>query len=234
MKTEYKRISAKTHNRPMTERRLIDAVGTIISRQGYQGLGVNAIAKEAEVSKSLIYTYFKSVDNLIETYILEKDFWMASKNQMTELLRKANKKSSLAEILVVALQKQFDYFFREEEMQQLIIWEISEKSDLMNSVGNAREGLGEDFFELTDRYFDGSDVNLHAIAALLVSGIYYLILHARKNKSKQCGIDIHTEEGRKDILKAIRQIIQWSFTAGKIKQKQNALQLAGQPGAARL
>ncbi|MDB5151451.1 MAG: transcriptional regulator BetI [Mucilaginibacter sp.] len=223
MKTGYKQNSGKTHNRPLTERRLIDAVGAIIARHGYQGLGVNAIAKEADVSKSLIYTYFTSVDKLIETYIIEKDFWMASKNQMTELLGKTNKKSSLIEILVFVLQKQFDYFFKEEEMQQLIIWEITEKSDLMNSVGNARESLAEDFFELTDHYFNGSDVNFQAIAALLVSGIYYLVLHARKNKSTQCGIDIHTEEGRNDILKAIRQIIKWSFAAGKIKQKENAL-----------
>ena len=223
MRTGYKRISGKIHNRPLTERRLIDAVGTIIGKRGYKGLGVNAIAKEADVSKSLIYTYFNSVDKLIETYILEKDFWMVSKNQMAGLLEKANTKSGLIEILVFILQKQFDYFFNEEEMQQLILWEITEKSDMMNSVGNARESLGEDFFELTDKHFKGSDVNFHAIAALLVSGIYYLVLHARKNKSKQCGIDINTEEGRNEILKAIRQIIKWSFTAGKIKQKENAL-----------
>ena len=223
MRTGYKRISGKIHNRPLTERRLIDAVGTIIGRCGYKGLGVNAIAKEADVSKSLIYTYFTSVDKLIETYILEKDFWMVSKNQMTELLEKTNKKSSLIEILVFVLQKQFDYFFDKEEMQQLILWEITEKSDMMNSVGNARESLGEDFFELTEPYFKGSDVNFQAIASLLVSGIYYLVLHAKKNKSTQCGIDINTEEGRNEILKAIRQIIKWSFTAGKIKQKGNEL-----------
>jgi len=50
-----------------------------------------------------------------------------------------------------------------------------------------------------------------------------LVLHAKKNKSTQCGIDINTEEGRNEILKAIRQIIKWSFTAGKIKQKGNEL-----------
>ncbi|MFI5140404.1 MAG: hypothetical protein ACHQIM_21470 [Sphingobacteriales bacterium] len=94
---------------------------------------------------------------------------------------------------------------------------------MMNSVGNAKESLGEDFFELTDRYFKGSDVNFHAIAALLVSGIYYLVLHAKKNKSMQCGIDVNTEEGRNEILKAIRHIIKWSFAAGKIKQKENGL-----------
>lgn len=221
MKTGYKRISGKVHNRPLTERRLIDAVGTIIRKHGYKGLGVNAIAKEADVSKSLIYKYFISVDKLIETYILEKDYWMVSKNQMTELLEKANTKDCLIEILVFVLQKQFDYFFNEEEMQQLILWEITEKSEMMNSVGNARESLGEDFFALTERYFKGSDVNFHGIAALLVSGIYYLVLHGKKNKSTQCGIDVHTEEGRSEILKAIRQIIRWAFAAGKIKHKEN-------------
>jgi AcrR family transcriptional regulator len=223
MKTGYKKISGRINNRPLTERKLIDAVGTIIRRHGYKGLSPTAIAAEADVSKTLIYKYFKTMDKLIERYVMEKDFWMASKSQMTGLLDQTSKKSGLIEILVFILHKQFDFFFKEEEMQQLILWEITERSDLLNSIGNARESLGDDFFDLTERHFKGSEVNFRGVAAILVSGIYYLVLHSKKNESKQCGIDINTEEGRNEILKAIRQIVKWSFTAGKIKQQETPL-----------
>lgn len=218
---KYRRISGNLHNRPLTERRLIDSVGVLVLKYGFKDLGkrlsLNAIAKEADVSKVLIHRYFGSKEELIEKYIHEKDYWMSIKEQMTALLKETTKKSALIEVITYVLQKQLDYFYKEEEMQQLILWEITEKSDMMNSVGNTREMLGAEFFALTERHFKNSGVNFQAVAALMVSGIYQLVLHGKKNKSLQCGIDINTKEGRCQIKEAIRQIVQWAFAAGKTK-----------------
>ncbi|WP_345949026.1 TetR/AcrR family transcriptional regulator [Mucilaginibacter sp. PAMB04274] len=218
MKTGYKRVSGRTNNRPLTERKLIDAVGSIIKKHGYKGLTASAIASQADVSRPLINKYFKSLNGLIEKYVMEKDYWIASKSQMTDVVMKTQKKAPLIELLVHTLQEQLRFFYTTEEMQQLILWEISEQSHLMNSIGNARESIGEDFFSKTARYFEGSDVNFKAIAALLVSGIYYLVLHGRTNSSLQCGIDINTPEGQCEISKAIRHIITGAFYAGKNKK----------------
>lgn len=122
-------------------------------------------------------------------------------------------------MLVFALEKQFDYFYQEEEMQQLILWEITEKCSLMDDIGSGRENLADDFFKQTDPYFEGSEVNFKAVAALLVSGIYYLVLHARSNKSTQCGIDIHSEADRAEIIRTVRQILKWTFDAAKTKRQ---------------
>ncbi|MBB6131721.1 TetR/AcrR family transcriptional regulator [Mucilaginibacter lappiensis] len=217
MKTGYKRVSGRTNNRPLTERKLIDAVGTIIKKHGYKGLTASAIASEADVSRPLINKYFGSLNGLIEKYVNEKDYWIASKSKITEVIVKTRKKAPLIELLVHTLQEQFRFFYTTEEMQQLILWEISEQSQLMNSIGNARESIGQEFFEKTARHFEGSDVNFKAIAALLVSGIYYLVLHGRTNSSLQCGIDINTPEGQCEISKAIRHLVTAAFNAGKNK-----------------
>ncbi|WP_345949173.1 TetR/AcrR family transcriptional regulator [Mucilaginibacter sp. PAMB04274] len=218
MQPGNKRASRRTNNRPLTERKLIDAVGVILKKKGYKGLSARAIAREAEVTTSLIFKYFSTLDSLVAKYIVEKDYWMASKAEMTVMLEGIRKKSGLIEMLVFVLEKQFDYFFQEEEMQQLILWEITEKCSLMDDIGKIRELLAKDFFQQTDPYFEGSGISFKAVAALLVSGIYYLVLHARTNYSTQCGIDIRSAKDRAEIIRTIRQILQWAFDAARSRR----------------
>lgn len=217
-----KNISKSPKNRLLTERKLINAVGSIIREKGYKGLGVNAIAKEAKVSKKLIYRYFDNVDRLIEIYVIEKDYWLSfNKKISAELLPKKlkNKKSHLIDFLSSLLEKQFEFFWNEDEMQKIILWEISEKTSLLNSVCKVREEYGDTVMELVAPYFKNSPVSIRGVAALLVSGIYYMVLHAKKNESTICGVDLNTEEGRAEITASIRQVIESTFIAAKSKKK---------------
>ena len=50
-----------TKNRQATEMTLITAVNDIIEESGFEGLGINAVAAKAKVSKMLIYRYFNSL-----------------------------------------------------------------------------------------------------------------------------------------------------------------------------
>lgn len=67
-------------NRENTEKKIIDAAFAIIDREGFESLGINAVAKEAQVSKVLIYRYFKSLEGLISKVISANDFWKALPN----------------------------------------------------------------------------------------------------------------------------------------------------------
>lgn len=63
-------------NRQATEMTLIKAVNDIIEESGFEGLGINAVATRAKVSKMLIYRYFNSLDGLIAAYIQQNDYWI--------------------------------------------------------------------------------------------------------------------------------------------------------------
>ena len=65
-----------TKNRQATEMTLITAVNDIIEESGFEGLGINAVAAKAKVSKMLIYRYFNSLDGLIAAYIQQNDYWI--------------------------------------------------------------------------------------------------------------------------------------------------------------
>ncbi|MDO3627531.1 TetR/AcrR family transcriptional regulator [Mucilaginibacter sp. BT774] len=193
-----------------TKRKLVLAVGKIIKEEGFTNLKISRIAKIAEVDRKLIYRYFGSLDYLVEAYILENDYWMVFRDQMKEML--LNKEFAGSEDMIIEiLQNQFKFFSSQKDMQRLILWELSVKSPLMRSIHNTRESMGQEFLELADPHFADGKVNFRAIAALLVGGIYYTILHTLNNGGNFAGIDLNTESGKENILKAIGQIVGWAY-----------------------
>lgn len=193
-----------------TKRKLVLAVGKIINDEGFANLKISQIAKVAEVDRKLIYRYFGNLNYLLEAYVLEHDFWMVFSERMKQIL--VNKEfAGTEELIIEILQNQFNFFASQKEMQQLILWELSVKSPLMRSIHNVRESMGEEILELAAPHFAGGKVNFRAIAALLVGGIYYTILHTVNNGGSFAGMDLNTAEGKEDMLKAIGQIVGWAY-----------------------
>jgi AcrR family transcriptional regulator len=193
-----------------TKKRLIKAVGDVITAEGFQNLKISKISKYANVDRKLIYRYFGNLNYLIEAYVSEHDYWMVFADKMKQIL--AEKEYSGSEQLIIdILQDQFRFFISQKEMQRLILLELSVNSPLMRSIHNTRESMGQEFLELTDPHFQHGKVNFRAIAALLVGGIYYTVLHTVYNGGKFAGIDLSTSIGRDEIVKAIGQIIAWAY-----------------------
>jgi AcrR family transcriptional regulator len=200
-------------NKELTKRKLIDAVGEIFRTEGHAGLGINKVARIAGVNKKLTYRYFKNdFNNLLEEYILETDYWMIFAEKVQDLI---DQQSGTQKLITDILQNQFRFFYQDKQMQKLILWEVGTDSPLMRSIHNARERAGQKLIELTDPQFEGTDVNFRAIAALLVGGIYYTILHTRYNGGIFSDIDLSTEAGREEMLRAIKMIINWAFQEQK-------------------
>ncbi|QNK63612.1 TetR/AcrR family transcriptional regulator [Pedobacter sp. PAMC26386] len=212
--------NVKHRNKEQTKRKLLQAVGEIIIEKGYAGLGVNKIANKAGVDKKLIYRYFGDGNILVETYILEKDYWLSLANRLQEF-NDIQTPDKAKEIISAILERQFTFFYEEEAMQRLILEELTAKSSLMAGICNIRGNIGASLLKHTDPHFENSEVNFRAVSALLVSGIYYLVLQAKINGGTICDIDINDPAGRQEITKTIRQIIEWAYEAPKKKSKRN-------------
>lgn len=197
-------------DKEQTKRKLIQAVGEIIKTEGFSNLKISKIAKKAEVDRKLIYRYFGNLDYLIEAYVVENDYWLIFSDQMKEMLGQHDYAGS-QELITAILQNQLKFFISQKEMQRLILWELSVDNPLMRSIHNARESIGQEFFELTDKHFGNSKVNFRAVAALLVGGIYYTILHTVYNGGAFTGLNINSQEGFDEIQNAIAQIVGWAY-----------------------
>lgn len=64
-----KEIVRTSKNRELTELALLKAVDDLIEEDGFENLGINAVAAKAGLSKMLIYRYFESLEGLIVAYI---------------------------------------------------------------------------------------------------------------------------------------------------------------------
>lgn len=60
--------------------------------------------------------------------------------------------------------------------------------------------------------------DFRAIEAILVSGIYYLVLHAKNNGSTFCEVDINREEDKERIKNAFSYIVAHSFKDAEKKK----------------
>jgi len=103
-------------------------------------------------------------------------------------------------------------------MQKIILWQISERSQIMFEVAETREKVGTEFFELADKELDRKKADLRAVAGLLVGGIYYMVLHAKSNDSLFCEIDVNSQDGINRIKNAIGDILSDTYKRAQLQK----------------
>lgn len=201
-----KKYQGEFNDKERSKQKLISAVGKVLVSKGYTGLTATNIAKEAGLSRRLISIYFNSVDELVEVYLRNKDYWTTTAESTGKYIQDRNG-GDTRQIVDYILQNQLDYFYNNPEMQKVILWEISKKTDVLYNLSNERERLGSEIFKLIDKDLKAENKDIRAVSALLVAGIYYLVLHAKSTDTLFCEIDINQPEGMKRIKNAISLII---------------------------
>lgn len=214
---ERKTLSGPLRDKSRTMARMVAAVGKVIQKKGYPGLTAPNIATAAGVDKKLVWTYFGSVNKLIEEYVYQKDFWRLAEKGDIEALLKNPDQIGYSEIGNL-LQSQFDVLLKDKALQKIIHWELGENNKLLRSVADERERVGEQLFSLIMPDFEKSSVDLRARIALILGGTYYLALHAKSNGSLICGIDVNEDEGRERIKSTIQDIILEAYEKADIKR----------------
>ena len=202
-----KTYQGEINDKERSKQKLINAVGKVLKNKGYIGLTATNIAKAAGLSRRLITIYFDSVDDLVETYVRNKDYWTAASGNAGEMIAE-NKDRDTRKVIDCLLQNQLDYFYNNPEMQKIILWEISKKTKIMYEVCNDRERLGSKVFEIVDRELEGKNIDIRAVTALLIAGVYYMVLHAKSTDTLFCEIDINQPEGMERIKNAISVILE--------------------------
>ncbi len=127
-----------TRNKQQTKERIIRAVETVFKEKGYTGLTNANITKEAEVNHTLIKKYFGSLENLLEEYVKRKDFWQLLNNERINALVKQQREITKFDTVFI-LNSLFEQVFNDDELQKILLWELSENSPIMKKVARERE-----------------------------------------------------------------------------------------------
>ena len=186
-------------NRELTEKKIIDAVERIIENQGFEKLGINAVASEAGVSKMLIYRYFGGLDELLAHYLMQKDYWA---NTDTTILEQANVRESIKNMF----RKQIKQMRNDIMLKRLCRWELTADNDNIRTLQDRRERNGRDLIQMVARLTGCSSAEVASLATILSASISYLVL-MEEQTSTYNGIDLQSEEGWKQIMDGIGLMI---------------------------
>ena len=83
-------------------------------------------------------------------------------------------------------------------MQQLLIWELSDDNPTTRRTAQLRESINEPLIRLLEHKFKDSSLDINVISAIIISGIYYLILH--RKRSHFCDVDYNSRAGKDRFL----------------------------------
>lgn len=196
---------------------LIDAVGSVLKKHGFAKLGINLVAEEAKVDKNVIYRNFEEFDKLLEAYVEKQDYWyMALKEHGSEKIEDHR------EFMKYILTDQFKAVYANKEFQQLLLWELGDKEDFTTNMALKREILAEGLFNQYRPLLNDYGINFNFIVAIMISSIYYLILH--KDKTTFCETDLTKKKEREEFVKTIEWVTDLIFD--KIEAKNETERIA--------
>lgn len=201
------RKSDQINRKEQTKGKLIKALGKILGKEGFKGLGINKVAKEAGVDKVLIYRYFGGLPELIGKYSRTVDFWPTVEELIgpdPNRVRKMPPDKQVAEFFkafIAALRKR-------PVTQDILAWELLERNEFSKQLENVRIRTILEYFEFLDEIPD--DENLSAIIVLMGGAVNHLLVKSRINSSIG-GIDFDSEEGWNKINKGIDLLLTGIF-----------------------
>ncbi len=190
-----------------TKKKIVEAVGKLLSQKGFGGIGINAIAREAGVDKVLIYRYFGGLPELLRQFASQGNFWPS----LGELLGKPMERfGNLMEAGKAILLGHFRELRQRPTTQEIMRWELLERNELTDELARFREQQGMEILQQLPNGNPDDDRDLAAMAAILHAGISYLVLRG-KTADVYLGIELNTDEGAKRLTKAIEKLVETVF-----------------------
>ncbi len=186
-------------DREATEKKLIDTIGKMIEDQGFERIGINAVAAQSQVSKILIYRYFGSVEGLMAAYIRKHDFWINfSFNTPT--------KAELPSFVKMLFKNQIIQFRNNPTLKMLYRWELSSNNELTSSLKEQREKIGCQIVEMVSEISGYPQKEIAVMASVVTASIIYLVM-----LGDFCpvfnGIPINKDEGWEQMLDGIEMMV---------------------------
>lgn len=190
-------------DREATEKRLLSTIGEMIANNGFEKIGINAVAAQSGVSKILIYRYFGSVEGLMAAYIRQHDFWLNFPLEFPE-------REQLPAFVKNMFQKQIEQLRSNPTLKRLYRWELSCNNDMIVKLRDQREKIGVNLVEKVSQLTGHPQQEIAVIASILTASITYLVM-LEDFCPVYNSIPLNNDSGWKQISKGIEALIDKVF-----------------------
>ncbi len=199
---------ARTRDQAATRELLIKAVGTLLARQGFTALGVNAVAKEASVDKVLIYRYFGGLPELLQQFGSSGEFW-PSVDELIGGEVEALQQMPLAQSVAAVMRNYIKAIRSRPLTREILAWESVERNELTKVLEGIREKVSIELFQAV-RIDPEKYPAVISVTTLLAAAVNYLVVRSRTIRQFNT-IDISSEEGWETLAQTVTTICEGCF-----------------------
>jgi len=170
----------------------------LIEEKGFQNIAVTAIMQRAKIEPVVFYNRYDDLDNFMDEFVKKYDYWFS------DIIKNIEIQENPREQYITIMHSLLDSLKENNVMQQLLRWELSTHNNTTKRTARLREFHTLPLVERYKKIFEDSSVEIDALSALIIGGIYYLVLHG--DLSEFGGIDINSEEGTQRLRNAIEYL----------------------------
>ena len=171
------------------------AAESLIKKKGFASMLVTELIKKARIEPLVFYNRYDNLSDFYDEFVRQYDYWF--KDILTGIEFPAD-----SEVGYVSILKDVQKALQDKSvMLELLRWEIAEGNETTVRTAMLREMHTMPLVDAYGAKFKNIDVV--ALSALVIGGIYYLNLH--RDRSKFSDIDLNTEQGQARIEKALEE-----------------------------
>ncbi|AJD40864.1 TetR/AcrR family transcriptional regulator [Rhizobium sp. SEMIA 4085] len=194
----------RVRDRGATEKAILRAAKALLSEEGFQNFGINAVARRAGCDKQLIYRYYGGLDGLVEAIGSDLGTWV--RDRIPEdtggmfLLTYGDLMERLALLFLQALRD-------DPLMRRIVAWEVSENTEQVRRLAESRsKALSQWLERMKGSLAPPKGVDAAAVNAILIAAIQHLVLSA--SAGGQCvGLALKTPKDWEKAATALKRIV---------------------------
>jgi AcrR family transcriptional regulator len=164
-------VEIKTRNRVKTHDVILVAAKDVLASDGFQGFGVNAIARKAGCDKQLIYRYFGGLDGLAAAIGEDLADWIG------EASLPAAKPQTYGQWVERMLGGYLTALVNNPLVQKISAWELADPSPLAKKLAAARSAAMARWVAAQRGDLSlPSDIDAFAVNAIFIAAAQHLVL----------------------------------------------------------
>lgn len=191
-------------DRAATEKAIFNAAKVLLAEEGFQGFGINAVARRAGCDKQLIYRYFGGLEGLIAAIGEDLGSWVQDRIPEDTggmfLLTYGDLMEKLALYYIEALRS-------DPLVCKIVAWEVSENTPQVKQLAEARaKALSKWLDKMRGSLQPPKSIDTTAINAVLFAAIQHLVVAGATN-GQFAGVALKSNRDWDKIGTAVKHIV---------------------------
>ena len=194
-------------DRDRTEAAIVAAARDVLAETGFQGFGINAVARRAACDKQLIYRYFGGIEGLVDAIGAE----LASRLEASLSVDGEQPAVTYSEFAERLLLPFLEALRGDVLIQKIAAWEIADPSPLVARLSRARGvAMARWMSQTRGDLVPPEGLDAPALNAVLIAAAQQLVLAASAAGSFS-GVDLKTPQDWDRIRAALVRLVRMSY-----------------------